>query len=79
MLSILGSTWGALARCRASLYETGWLRRHTLERPVISVGALSVGGAGKTPTTALLASLLSEAGCHAKPTAARHRCACSRG
>ena len=63
MLSILGSTWGALARCRASLYESGWLRRHTLERPVISVGALSVGGAGKTPTTALLAGLLSEAGC----------------
>lgn len=63
MLSILGSTWGALARCRASLYDAGWLRRHTLERPVISIGALSVGGAGKTPTTALLAGLLADAGC----------------
>ena len=62
MLRILGSTWGALARCRASLYESGWLRRHDLGRPVISVGALSVGGAGKTPATALVAGLLVEAG-----------------
>jgi len=62
MLKILGSTWGTLARARASLYAGGWLHRRRLERPVVSVGALSVGGAGKTPTTALLAALLHEAG-----------------
>lgn len=62
MLKILGSTWGTLARARASLYAGGWLRSRRLERPVVSVGALSVGGAGKTPTTALLAALLREAG-----------------
>lgn len=62
MLSILGSTWGILTSFRASLYESGWLPCRNLERPVISIGALSVGGAGKTPTTALVASLLSEAG-----------------
>ncbi|MDP6687401.1 MAG: tetraacyldisaccharide 4'-kinase [Acidobacteriota bacterium] len=62
MLSILGTTWGLLTGFRASLYETGWLPCHNLELPVISIGALSVGGAGKTPTTALIASLLSEAG-----------------
>ena len=62
MLSILGSTWGVLTSCRASLYETGWLPCRNLERPVISIGALAVGGAGKTPTTALIASFLSEAG-----------------
>lgn len=62
MLKILGSTWGTVARIRASLYERGWLPRHQLERPVISIGALSVGGAGKTPTTALIAALLREAG-----------------
>jgi len=62
MLTILGSTWGALVRVRASLYERGWLPRRRLDRPVVSIGGLSVGGAGKTPTTALVATLLSEAG-----------------
>jgi len=62
MLNILGATWGTLARLRASLYDNGLLRRHRLDLPVISVGGLSVGGAGKTPTTALLAALLYDAG-----------------
>jgi tetraacyldisaccharide 4'-kinase len=62
MLKLLGSTWGTVARVRASLYERGWLPRHRLEHPVISIGGLSVGGAGKTPTTALIAALLCEAG-----------------
>ena len=62
MLKILGSTWGTVARTRAALYERGWLPRYRLERPVISIGGLSVGGAGKTPTTALIAALLCEAG-----------------
>ena len=62
MLKILGSTWGTVARTRAALYERGWLPRYQLARPVISIGGLSVGGAGKTPTTALIAALLCEAG-----------------
>lgn len=62
MLRTLGSGFGTLARWRAALYTAGWLRRHQLDRPVISIGALSVGGAGKTPTAVLLAGLLREAG-----------------
>ena len=38
-----------LARLRAFGYETGWLRRHKLPVPVVSVGNLTVGGTGKTP------------------------------
>ncbi len=62
MLRILGSTWGGFSRLRASMYERGWRTPRRLNKPVISIGALSVGGAGKTPATALVASLLQQAG-----------------
>lgn len=42
--------------------ERGWLRQCRLKGPVISVGNLSVGGAGKTPLTIRLAELLCERG-----------------
>lgn len=62
MLRVLGSAWGTVARARAALFANGWRKRQRLDRPVISVGALSVGGAGKTPAAALVAALLREAG-----------------
>ena len=62
MLGILGATWGSIGRLRASFYRRGWLHSSRLHRPVVSVGGLSVGGAGKTPATALVAALLRDAG-----------------
>src|SRR5258708_3572811 len=41
---------------RIAAYRRGWLATRRLNRPVISVGNLSVGGTGKTPFVALLAS-----------------------
>ena len=38
-------------------YARGWLRSRSLARPVISVGSLSAGGAGKTPVVIALAGL----------------------
>ena len=52
----------AVLGVKAWLTERGWLRRRRLGRPVISVGSVSAGGAGKTPVVLLLAELLGEAG-----------------
>jgi tetraacyldisaccharide 4'-kinase len=40
------------------LYDSGWLKPRSLQQPVISVGSLSAGGAGKTPAVIMLAKLL---------------------
>jgi tetraacyldisaccharide 4'-kinase len=56
----------ALYRCgiqiRNLLFRVGWLRRRQLPRPVISIGNLTVGGTGKTPTCLWLARELQERG-----------------
>lgn len=44
------------------LRTQGWLRERRLRHPVISVGSLSAGGAGKTPVVVMLAELLSARG-----------------
>lgn len=43
-------------------YARGWVQPGRLQWPVISIGNLSVGGAGKTPFTIYLAQLLTGAG-----------------
>jgi tetraacyldisaccharide 4'-kinase len=43
---------------RHAAYRYGWLRTRRLNRPVISVGNLSVGGTGKTPMVAFIAEAL---------------------
>jgi len=58
-LSIL---FGAAVRARNNLYTRGVLPSRRLERPVVSIGNLSVGGSGKTPFVLLLGALLKERG-----------------
>ncbi len=43
---------------RRAAYRQGWLRTRQLNRPVISVGNLTVGGTGKTPLVADIAERL---------------------
>ncbi|MGZ8867331.1 MAG: tetraacyldisaccharide 4'-kinase, partial [Thermoanaerobaculia bacterium] len=52
----------AINRARRSLYRRGILKSRTLPRPVVSIGNLSAGGAGKTPAVIALASELSNRG-----------------
>jgi tetraacyldisaccharide 4'-kinase len=58
----LGTLYGRIARARRSWYERYPHARRQLERPVISVGNLRVGGTGKTPVVAALARLLTTMG-----------------
>lgn len=53
---------GILVRSRNWMYDTGLLDSKRLPVPVISVGALTVGGAGKTPVVRYLARRLRDAG-----------------
>ncbi len=49
-------------RARRALYRAGILRAKRLPKPVISIGNVSMGGAGKTPTVIAIAQFLIERG-----------------
>jgi len=61
-LNVLSASYGRVARLRRSWYERHPHARRRLDRPVISVGNLVVGGSGKTPVVAALARMLCEMG-----------------
>ena len=62
MAHALSTLYGAAAVWRRRWYVAHPERRRKLERPVISVGNLRVGGSGKTPVVEHLARVLAEAG-----------------
>lgn len=58
ILQVGESVYCSVNAARRALYRNGLLRPRRLPRPVVSVGNISVGGAGKTPTVITIASAL---------------------
>ncbi len=58
----LGPFYSALMSLRSQLYINGVFRSTKLDVPVISIGNLTMGGTGKTPTVQYLADLLKRNG-----------------
>ncbi len=43
--------YGSVVTAKRRMYELGWLKQKRLPSPVISVGSVSAGGAGKLPSS----------------------------
>lgn len=61
-LLLLSFAYGIIVCLRNWLYDTGLRAERNVERPVISVGNLTVGGTGKTPATEWLVRWFTEHG-----------------
>ncbi|KNZ33929.1 MAG: hypothetical protein AD742_02360 [Methylibium sp. NZG] len=62
LLLPVAAVYGAITAIRSALYDVGLLRVETLPVPVVIVGNLVAGGAGKTPTVIAIVKLLRERG-----------------
>jgi tetraacyldisaccharide 4'-kinase len=58
----MSAVYGAVIAARNAMYDRGTFRARRLQRPVVSIGNISVGGTGKTPFTILLGELLKNRG-----------------
>jgi tetraacyldisaccharide 4'-kinase len=63
-LTPLSWLYGAVVRVRNAAFDLGVLPHHAGAIPAVSVGNLSVGGTGKTPVSAWIASRLRSRGAH---------------
>jgi len=60
--SLLAAIFNAVVRVRLWLYKSGLKKTHRLEKPVVSIGNITLGGTGKTPFTIYLCRILESEG-----------------
>jgi tetraacyldisaccharide 4'-kinase len=63
-LFILSAVYRYCLYLRTKIYDRGWLAVKGVPIPVISVGNITLGGAGKTPVVEKLSAMLKDAGFH---------------
>jgi len=61
-LTLCSLLYGLAMSCRALLYRTGVLKSHRIGCRVVTVGNITVGGTGKTPTVCCLAQYFKQGG-----------------
>ena len=61
-LNPLSALFSTSVRLRNALYDSGRFRARRLQGPVVSIGNISVGGAGKTPFVIALGEMLKQRG-----------------
>lgn len=62
VLRVMSGIYGLGVQCKLALYRRGILQRHKLPCKVISLGNITVGGTGKTPTAQRLAAFIRDKG-----------------
>jgi tetraacyldisaccharide 4'-kinase len=62
LLLPLTPVYGLALAMKRRMFHWGWLKQQRLQNPVISVGNVSAGGAGKTPVVLMLARMLRHRG-----------------
>ncbi len=62
MMRVLSVLYAGVIALRRGLYRRGWLRTSRVEVPVVVIGNLAAGGAGKTPLTLAVVERLRQAG-----------------
>ena len=62
LLQPISWLYGAAVSARRGAYSRGWVRSYAVDKPVVVVGNLTVGGTGKTPLTVWLANHLRQRG-----------------
>ena len=62
LLLPLAPLYGAALAAKRQMFRLKYLKQRRLGQPVISVGSVSAGGAGKTPVVMMLAGMLGRRG-----------------